>query len=303
MKKVLFATDYSHNANLAFDYAYTLAKAAGAKLAVFHAFKSFSKHPEKPRNEEIKFMDSHAKSGEWDKLRENYPLKLEDQSEEPGSLKIEYGVCALEDKHAYTCIIEYAKEVNADMIVVGSRGENPIAELLFGTTPLALIKQSHCPVLIVPRNALFAGFSKIFYATDLNKSDVKAIDDAAVLANLLDAELVVGHVSRPKDRADRVAWQEFQKIIRSFIQYERLTFELWIWDDILDNLELYCQEKEVDLLVMMERDRPTFFAEVFERDVVEEMIINGTVPLLVYSTHFLGETPDAKDPDFSIYER
>ena len=284
MKKILFATDYSFNANKAFQYGLALSKATGAKLVLFHAYRAFSKNPDSETDPTLKFMDDHLKAGERDKLREFYLKPLAENTDH-----IECGACPLNDRNPHDCIVDYAEEIGADLILVGARGENKLSEILWGGTPVGLLHHAKCPVLVVPKAAVFKDIHKIFYATDLEKSDIKAIDDTAILANMLDAEMILGHVSRPKDTDDRQEWNDFQEIVKSFISYENLSFELWIWDDILDNLELYVKEKEIDLLVMMERDRPTLFAEVFERDVVEEMALHGTVPVLVYNPHFLGE--------------
>ena len=45
---------------------------------------------------------------------------------------------------------EVADDVSADMIVVGTRGHNPISGLLLGSVTHRLLQISDCPVVAVP---------------------------------------------------------------------------------------------------------------------------------------------------------
>lgn len=47
-------------------------------------------------------------------------------------------------------LIDVAKEVDADAIVVGTVGENPITGALLGSVVLRLVQRSPLPILVVP---------------------------------------------------------------------------------------------------------------------------------------------------------
>ena len=47
-------------------------------------------------------------------------------------------------------LLEVAKEVGADVIVVGTVGENPITGAILGSVVLRLVQRSPLPVLVVP---------------------------------------------------------------------------------------------------------------------------------------------------------
>lgn len=55
------------------------------------------------------------------------------------------------DRHGYPVsqIIEYATEVDADLIVIGTRGRGEFAALLLGSTSHGVIQQAPCDVLVV----------------------------------------------------------------------------------------------------------------------------------------------------------
>jgi len=46
-------------------------------------------------------------------------------------------------------IVEYAKEIAADEIIIGVRRKSKVGKLLFGSTAQHVILEAHCPVLTV----------------------------------------------------------------------------------------------------------------------------------------------------------
>ena len=69
---------------------------------------------------------------------------------------VEYGDPAAE-------ILVYAKEHNADMILLGSHGTTAIGRLLVGSTAETVMRQATCPVVIlkIPNNNLKAVQEKL----------------------------------------------------------------------------------------------------------------------------------------------
>jgi nucleotide-binding universal stress UspA family protein len=48
-------------------------------------------------------------------------------------------------------LIEACEEEGADLLVVGSRGNGPVARALLGSVSTQLVHKARCPVLVVPR--------------------------------------------------------------------------------------------------------------------------------------------------------
>ena len=48
------------------------------------------------------------------------------------------------------CIGDYATEVNADMVVLGTKGRSNLANVLVGSVAHRIPQYCHCPVLLVP---------------------------------------------------------------------------------------------------------------------------------------------------------
>ena len=68
----------------------------------------------------------------------------------PGGIQVDERV---ELGNPFTRLAELADEVNAALVVVGTRGRRPLASALFGSVSQTLARQSPCPVMVIPRSA------------------------------------------------------------------------------------------------------------------------------------------------------
>ncbi|WP_017756206.1 universal stress protein [Calidifontibacillus oryziterrae] len=83
-----------------------------------------------------------------DELRKNTEKLLQGAMEKMKDLPNKATTVVLEGNPG-RMIIEYAKNSNCDLIVMGSRGLNAFAELFLGSTSHFVVQRAHCPVFIV----------------------------------------------------------------------------------------------------------------------------------------------------------
>jgi len=154
IKKILYATDLSENARYAFGYAVSLASRYGARITILHVFEELSptallmvgdiigekrwsslkKEKENSAMEAIK-----ARLGEFCEAYE---------SEAPGCpFTVEQTL--VETGHPVDKIIEHAASGGYDVIVMGSRGQGMLAEVMLGSTSRRVLRLCRKPVLVV----------------------------------------------------------------------------------------------------------------------------------------------------------
>ena len=142
-KKILFCTDFSENADRAFVFAVnTAVRNTGCELHLLHVI------PEPPAQfwkgyiyEVDEDVDARAKREIDEKLAEAYQPRV------PTGVKL---VIAMRIGEAGQQILEYAKDLDIDLVIVGRQGAGKVGKILFGNVTERVVRKAECPVLVIP---------------------------------------------------------------------------------------------------------------------------------------------------------
>jgi nucleotide-binding universal stress UspA family protein len=151
IKTILAPTDFSENAQVAFERAYDLARQLRAKLYVLHVRDE--------SNLRVAIREGLLAAESTDEQLQEAVRRLTEERfsklfscVDCSQIELEY-ISRRGDSDA--TIIAYAKEINADIIVIGRRGAGLMDNLLsavLGSVAESVIKKSPCPVLVVRRD-------------------------------------------------------------------------------------------------------------------------------------------------------
>lgn len=142
LEKILFPTDLSRAAAEAQLYACALAEKFGAELHVLSVIQDMALISPDPN------MPWLVPANNLDEVRhsvEQALAQIPDPSwtpPRPIQRVIRVGVPFLE-------IIKYAKELDVDLIVMGTHGRSGLAHVLLGSTAEKIVRKAPCPVLTV----------------------------------------------------------------------------------------------------------------------------------------------------------
>jgi nucleotide-binding universal stress UspA family protein len=145
-KTILWATDGSDNADKALPYAKELASGADASLVVAHCVETFV-------GSRVAGLPVAVGEEETKAKVERQTRELREEGFEARSQIVPVGA-----PRAAHSIADIARDVGADVIVVGTRGNTPLGGLLVGSVTQRLLHVAPCPVLAVP--AIRAGVEK-----------------------------------------------------------------------------------------------------------------------------------------------
>lgn len=104
------------------------------------------------------------------------------------------------DGSIHTMIVQRARELRADLLVIGTHGHTGFTHALLGSIAERVVRTAHCPVLTVGPAQLGASeavaptHNRILCAIDFSKPSLLALDHAAELARTMEAELHIVHV-------------------------------------------------------------------------------------------------------------
>lgn len=152
MTSVLIAYDGSPDARLAITEAARLLPGARAVvLYVREPLESVAAHLEgHPALEDVRGIDEKALDAS-----ERLAAQGADHARSVG-LTAESRVASYPDAVVADVIVDVAEQVDASLIVLGSRGRRGLAALLAGSTSTHVLHAAHRPVLVVPSGSLAA---------------------------------------------------------------------------------------------------------------------------------------------------
>lgn len=95
------------------------------------------------------------------------------------------------------CVLQYARFLPADLIVMGSHGKTGFEHLVLGSVTEKVLRNAGCPVLTVPPRAATTAklpFRRLLCPVDFSTPSLEALQVAFSLAEEADAELTVLNV-------------------------------------------------------------------------------------------------------------
>ena len=175
--KILLATDGSRDAELAAATAVALAKETGSELQVVHVGRE-----KYPPHDAYRSLARHS--------RELAREVLDEQVNKIEHLKGTIARSHLRMGRPAEEVVGLAEKIEADLIVVGSRGAGPLRRLLMGSVSDSVVRHAHCPVLVV-RGKPVVFPAKILVATDGSKEAELAASTILSLSKGTGSELHV----------------------------------------------------------------------------------------------------------------
>lgn len=135
LKTILVPTDFSQSSDYAFRLAHALARDYGAKLVVLHAYI-----PPSP----VALAEMDPMIGPPDDYRKMLEQKLLQVTVPQKDVVLEH---RLVEGFPTEVVIETAREVAADLIVMGTHGRTGLGRLLLGSVAEHVLRQAPCPVV------------------------------------------------------------------------------------------------------------------------------------------------------------
>jgi nucleotide-binding universal stress UspA family protein len=276
MKTILIPTDFSENATIAVNYGFNIAKKMKAKVVLFHA----NHVPVITPNTPASVYDELIKSEEAKvikklyKLREEYIEKFEINEDEQ-SVEAVVSVGFATDE-----VIEYSKEKDVSLIVMGTQGAGGLKKLIIGTNAASIIRNSPIPVLAVPNNYKDFRLKKAILAADFKSNDDRNQFDIFVdICELFDVKLEILHIKKDDDMNPTESQVEKSLAIESAFKKVQHEYVVLQETEIEDTVLEYAEKEESDLIITLPR-RQNFFLRLFNNSVTSEIAFKTKIPLL-----------------------
>jgi len=172
MRTILVPTDFSPQADLAFEAARELATRSGARLELLHSFHLPPEAAPYLTGTSLSRMEAEARA-ELDSRR---------AAAQAAGIQCDARWLAAP---AAAGIAETATKISADLITIGSHGHTGVRYALLGSVAARVARLAPCPVLTVKQKPAHGWtLSRIAVATDFSEPARRALDCALELARI-----------------------------------------------------------------------------------------------------------------------
>lgn len=269
MENLLIATDFSDNAFNALQYGLEIALKTKAKLhviAVAHVIRSGA-----GRLRSIDHIVEEDVRNSMHRLQKDIE-KLEIYNQ------VSITFITLKGETA-DVVIDYANKIKADITFIGAKGITNFEALVIGSVALNILHKSKLPVMVVPGNAFFSGFSKIGIGVDLQPLNYQqAYTGISNLASHYASEIALFHMLDARKEISDNQLDEAQKI-KHFWKEHKTELFLRSGTDIVQILDYFAIEHQVNLLVLVSR-KYKLIQSLFHKSITNQMAKHAKLPFL-----------------------
>jgi len=155
MRKILYSTDLSKGSTAAFEQATYLAKKTGAEIHILHVVEKLSTDAKitfqtyvmdsKSRHDILKERVHHAE----EKMKQRQDRFWSELHKDDAAVREQIKSIKVVEAYPAETIIKHSKDIEADMIVMGTH-EKGIMHTFLGSVAKNVLNRSRIPVLIVP---------------------------------------------------------------------------------------------------------------------------------------------------------
>lgn len=177
-----------------------------------------------------------------------------------------------------------SRRVAPSLIVMGTRGKGRKDSELIGSVTAEVIDSARVPVLAVPENTHVGRCSdlkRLAFVTSFDQRELVAIDTFMRLFGEFDFDVVF--VNFLPDKADKINEIQMQYLEKYFVKHypsKKCTCRFIATKDILEGVNDFIKEENIDILSMTTRRR-SIFARLFNPSIAHRMIFHSDTPLLV----------------------
>ncbi len=186
---IVFPTDFSECSDQAFDYAVLLAEQNDAELHLLHAAVLLHDDPVAEKfPEEMALLD---------RLEEVTRSKLGAIVNKEMLAMLRVREARRRGFSASDVILDYADEVDADAIVMGTHGRRGPRRWLLGSVAEDVLRRARCPVLAVRQREdghQLDAIGRVLVPIDFSERSAAAVEVGRDLAHLYEAKLTLLHV-------------------------------------------------------------------------------------------------------------
>jgi len=167
-----------------------------------------------------------------------------------------------------------------DLIIMGSNGEADLLEEVFGSVSSSVSQNAHCPVLLVPGQAVFKEYNNVLYASNSLSLSRRAVLQFMDINDLFHARVHFVHINDEEGMHEGKRESLFAPLFNNPDPEFAFEIEEMTADSVKEGLVNYLKAHPIELAVMVTKHRG-FWGRLFHHEEVPRSVLHPTTPMLV----------------------
>ncbi|MCM4155716.1 universal stress protein [Gramella sp. AN32] len=270
MKHIIIPVDFSKQSEFALKAGAILARKHDATLHILHMLElseSLISQSDTENKNEMLFMFALAKKKFETFLEKEY---LKDVKVEP----------MIKHHKVYKEVDLVAKEVNADLIIMGSQGLTAQDGIFAGSNAERMVRNSNTPVLVLKSEPKNFDLKNVVLGTDLNPENTSVFSKSIALLSTLGSKVHPVYVNLPY--TNFMSSREFNEKVRNFAAAGGTDeVEFIAGYTVEDGLIHYAEETNADLIAVSTHGRKGL-NHFLNGSVSEDLANHAKLPVMTF---------------------
>jgi nucleotide-binding universal stress UspA family protein len=275
MEKIIVPIDFSEYSEFALKAAALLSKKVPVEIYALHMLDL----------QEVNMSQTSSYSQE----KGIYFLKLAEQKFkkflQKDFLKEAKVVPVIKHYKVFSEVNAIAKEINADLIIMGSHGASGLKEFFTGSNTEKVIRYSEVPVLILKNELKDIDFSEIVFATDFSEETIPAYNRMLASLEFLGSKMHLLFVNLPNEKFKTTP--EMDTLANNFLMsaegnVDRLINVNFVCaKTVEDGILSFSNLVGADLIALITHGRKGL-AHVFSGSISEDISNHSALPIMTF---------------------
>ncbi len=270
MSRIIFPTDFSENADKAFEFAVRIAKYYGDEMIVANAY-------------DLPYSQNVMSTSLIDIMRETSKKGLVKYKERAKKEDLKCQTLSLMG-NPIRVVKELTKKFDDCMVVLGTKGASGLEEVLIGSNASSILHTVDVPVFTIPSKAEFKAIKRIVYCSDFQSTkNERALTRLANFAKVFSAEVLILHVLTPKSGDHKKYEDQFAKCFKGVKHSVTIEESVNVENTIND----FIASQEADMVSLLVRKYGLIEGLFHGRSFTAKVAYHTEIPFLaVHETKF-----------------
>ena len=184
-------------------------------------------------------------------------------------------------QNPYEGIREYAKKINANLIVMGSQGLSDFEEMIIGSNTEKIVRTSEIPVIVVKTEADKFKFKNLIFASNYKGENKVAFENFLSFANHFKSKIHLLKVNTiGKFESSAVTKDRIKEFIKGF-DISKSTINVYSDTSVVKGITNFAKEIDADLIALSTHGR-SGLSNLFNGSITKSLSKNTLRPVITF---------------------